>query len=41
MSGTFNRRVVFWSACLGMLLFGIGLIILGAVLPDLRIRPLS
>ncbi len=38
MSGTFNRRVVFWSACLGMLLFGIGLIILGAVLPDLRIR---
>lgn len=38
MSGTYNRRVVFWSACLGMLLFGIGLIILGAVLPDLRIR---
>lgn len=38
MSNTFNRRVVFWSACLGMLLFGIGLIILGAVLPDLRIR---
>jgi MFS family permease len=38
MSGTLNRRVIFWSACLGMLLFGIGLIILGAVLPDLRIR---
>jgi FHS family glucose/mannose:H+ symporter-like MFS transporter len=38
MSGTFNRRVVFGSAALGMLLFGIGLIILGAILPDLRIR---
>lgn len=38
MSGTYNRRLVFWSACLGMLLFGIGLITLGAILPDLRIR---
>jgi len=38
MSGTFNRRKVFWSAALGMLLFGIGLIILGAVLPDLRVK---
>ncbi len=38
MSSTYNRQLVFWSACLGMLLFGIGLIMLGAVLPDLRIR---
>jgi FHS family glucose/mannose:H+ symporter-like MFS transporter len=38
MGGTFNRRTVFWSAALGMLLFGIGLIILGAVLPDLRLK---
>ncbi|MRR19458.1 MFS transporter [bacterium] len=38
MSGAYNRRLVFWSACLGMLLFGIGLITLGAILPDLRIR---
>jgi len=38
MSGVYNRQLVFWSACLGMLLFGIGLIMLGAVLPDLRIR---
>jgi len=38
MSGTYNRHLVFWSACLGMLLFGVGLILLGAVLPDLRVR---
>lgn len=38
MSGAYNRKLVFWSACLGMLLFGIGLILLGAVLPDLRVR---
>lgn len=38
MSGTYNRRKVFWSASLGMLIFGIGLIILGAILPDLRVR---
>ena len=38
MRSTYNRQLVFWSACLGMLLFGIGLIMLGAVLPDLRIR---
>jgi fucose permease len=36
MKGTFNRHLVFWSACLGMLLFGVGLIMLGSVLPDLR-----
>jgi FHS family glucose/mannose:H+ symporter-like MFS transporter len=38
MGSTFNRRTVFLSAALGMLLFGIGLIILGAVLPDLRLK---
>ncbi len=38
MNGAYNRKLVFWSACLGMLLFGIGLIMLGAVLPDLRVR---
>ncbi len=38
MKGTYNRKLVFWSACLGMLLFGVGLIMLGAVLPDLRVR---
>ncbi len=38
MKGTYNRKMVFWSACLGMLLFGIGLIMLGSVLPDLRIK---
>jgi fucose permease len=38
MNHTYSRKLIFWSACLGMLLFGIGLILLGAVLPDLRIR---
>jgi FHS family glucose/mannose:H+ symporter-like MFS transporter len=38
MNKIYNRKLVFWSACLGMLLFGIGLITLGAVLPDLKIK---
>jgi MFS family permease len=38
MSNTYNRQLVFWSACLGMLIFGIGLITLGAVLPDLKLK---
>lgn len=38
MTGTYNRQLVFWSTCLGMLLFGVGLIMLGSVLPDLRVR---
>lgn len=38
MKGTYSRQLVFWSACLGMLIFGIGFITLGAILPDLRIR---
>jgi MFS family permease len=32
----FNKKVVFWSACLGMLLFGIALITLGSIAPDLK-----
>jgi len=35
MTRDFNRKPVFWSAYLGMLLFGIGLLTLGSVLPDL------
>jgi len=38
MSKTYNRPLVLWSACLGMLIFGIGLLTLGAVLPDLKIK---
>jgi FHS family glucose/mannose:H+ symporter-like MFS transporter len=34
----YNSKQVFWSACLGMLLFGIGLLTLGSVLPDLMIK---
>lgn len=32
----FNKNLVFWAACAGLLLFGIGLITLGSVAPDLR-----
>jgi MFS family permease len=32
----FNRKVVFWAACTGMLLFGICLITLGSIASDLR-----
>ena len=38
MTRVYNRKQVFWSACLGMLLFGIGLLTLGSVLPDLMIK---
>lgn len=32
----YKKRLVFWAACTGMLLFGIGLITLGSIIPDLR-----
>jgi MFS transporter, FHS family, glucose/mannose:H+ symporter len=32
----FSKRAVFWSSCLGMLLFGITLITLGSIAPDLK-----
>jgi len=31
-----NRRLIFWSACLGMMLFGITMITFGSVIPDLK-----
>lgn len=34
----FNKNPVFWAACAGILLFGIGLITLGSVAPDLRAK---
>jgi len=34
----FNKKVVFWSACAGMLLFGICIITLGSVVADLRLK---
>lgn len=34
----FNKKIVFWAACFGMLLFGIGLITLGSIAPDLKIK---
>lgn len=35
-AGTYNKKIVFWAACLGILLFGIALITLGSIIPDLR-----
>jgi fucose permease len=32
----YNKRIVFWSACLGMLQFGITLIVLGSIAPGLK-----
>jgi FHS family glucose/mannose:H+ symporter-like MFS transporter len=32
----YNKRVVFWAACTGMLLFGVSMITLGSVASDLR-----
>lgn len=34
----FNKKLVFWAACVGLFLFGIGLITLGSVVPDLRTK---
>ncbi len=34
----YNKQLVFWSACFGLLLFGITLITLGAVVLDLRLK---
>jgi len=34
----YNKKIVFWSACLGIFLFGIGLITLGSVAPDLKVK---
>ncbi len=32
----YSKKLVFWAACLGILLFGIALITLGSVAPNLR-----
>ena len=32
----YNKRIVFWSACFGMLLFGVALITLGSIATDLK-----
>ncbi len=34
----FNKKLVFWSACFGLLLFGAGLITLGSIAPDLKTK---
>src|SRR5215471_5344102 len=34
----YNKKVVFWAACFGMLLFGSGLITLGSMATDLKTK---
>ena len=34
----YNKRIVFWAACFGMLLFGSGLITLGSMATDLKAK---
>jgi|WetSurMetagenome_2_1015567.scaffolds.fasta_scaffold00539_9 MFS transporter, FHS family, glucose/mannose:H+ symporter len=34
----FNRKIVFFAACFGMLLFGISLITLGSIVPDMKLK---
>ena len=34
----FNKKLVFWAACFGILLFGSGLITLGSIAPDLKTK---
>jgi MFS transporter, FHS family, glucose/mannose:H+ symporter len=34
----FDKKLVFWAACFGILLFGIGLITLGSIAPDLKTK---
>jgi len=34
----YNKRRVFWSACFGMLLFGVALITLGSIATDLKVK---
>ncbi len=34
----YSKKLIFWASCLGMLLFGIVLITLGSITPDLKIK---
>ena len=34
----YSKKLVFWAACFGILLFGIGLITLGSIVSDLKIK---
>lgn len=38
MNTAYSKKLIFWSSCFGILMFGIALLILGSVLPDLRIK---
>ena len=34
----YSKRIIFWSSCAGMLLFGIAIITLGSIAPDLSVK---
>ena len=34
----YNKKVVFWTCCLGLLIFGIALTTLGSIVPDLKVK---
>lgn len=34
----FNKKLIFWASCLGIFLFGIVLITLGSITPDLKVK---
>jgi MFS family permease len=34
----YSKKLIFWSACMGMLLFGIAMITLGSVAPDISMK---
>ena len=36
MNKIYNKRLVFWASCAGMMMFGIAVLILGSVIPDLK-----
>lgn len=38
MNIVYSKRLIFWTSCAGILMFGIALLILGSVAPDLKIK---
>lgn len=34
----YNKRLIFWAACIGIMFFGMAITTLGSVVPDLRVR---
>ncbi len=34
----YNKRLIFWAACIGILFFGISITTLGSVVPGLKLK---